>query len=573
MRYSALAGWSIGLWLAACAAQPEAPKPKPRPLPAQTVLRGGSVVTLDAAKPRAQALALKGGKIIAVGSDEEISGYIGPQTQVIELKGNYVVPGLVDAHMHLTGLGLKRFKLDLIGTRTLDEVLARVKKATEKVPPGTWVLGRGWDQNDWQGFKGFPTHKDLDKVSKDHPVVLTRVDGHAIWVNKKALELSKITYRTKSPKGGQIIKKRRRPTGILVDSAMELVRSHIPPPTDEILEKAMLLSQAECLASGLTQVHDMGIEARELEILKKLNQEGKLKLRVYANHWGNIENLAEALKEGPIVPTDPQKDRLTVRGVKLMADGALGSRGAALLEPYHDDPKNQGKLILSEAELSQRVVMAHQAGFQLAIHAIGDRANRLVLDTFRVVLGPKAEKMRPRLEHAQVLAPADLLRLGPEHVIASMQPTHATSDMPWAEERLGPERIKGAYAWQTLLTKGATIAAGSDAPVEDISAVLGLYAAATRTDLLGEPAGGWRAEEALSRQQALAAFTKGAAFASFRENEAGTIKPGFWADLTIVDQDPINAKDEDLAMAQIVYTIIHGEVVYQMPAPAVQASR
>jgi hypothetical protein len=536
---------------------------------ADLVLVGGAVVTMErsASHPAngATAIAIKDGKIARVGSDGEIERWIGPDTKVIGLAGRVAVPGLVDSHMHLEGLGMRRFGVDLVGTASIEEIRAKLRKAIAAAKEGEWIQGRGWDQNDWESFKKkglkFPTAKDLDDISPKNPVVLTRIDGHAIWVNSKAMEAADVTAKTKTKDGGEIIKIKGKPSGIFIDNAIALISEKMPAPTKEQLRAALLLGQKECLSAGLTQVHNMGVGPLELEVLKELDERGELKLRVYGMLDGTIEDLGGLMGGGPLIPSDAGR-RLTVRGVKFFIDGALGSRGALLLEPYSDDKKNSGVSVMQPEVLEARVRSAHALGYQVTTHAIGDRGNRVVLDIYQRVFGGDAARARPRIEHAQVIALEDIPRFGKHSVIASMQPTHATSDMPWAEKRVGKERIAGAYAWRSLMTSGATIAAGSDAPVEDISPVLGLYAAMTRMDEFGSPAGGWRPEERMTPEEALASFTRGGAFASFRENEAGVIREGFAADITVLDRDPLQVTPEELNSVQAVLTIIGGSIEY-----------
>lgn len=527
---------------------------------------GGVVVS--EAHPGASAIAVDEGWIVDIGSDDALAPWIGDDTKVIELGGKTVVPGLVDAHMHLGSLGMARAGLDLVGTDSVEQIKEKVAAAVKEAEPGEWIRGRGWDQNDWEEFarrrRKFPTAKDLDDVSPNNPVVLTRIDGHAIWVNSMAMTAAGVTRRSRV-KGGQVVKVRGRPAGIFIDNAMALIRDKIPPLTGRELEKAMLLAQQECLTAGLTQVHDMGVDALGVETLKKLDADGRLKLRVYAMHDGTVDNLEAVLEAGPMVPEADSDARLTLRGVKLMLDGALGSRGAALLTPYSDDRRNQGQLLMEPEELEKRVRIAADRGFQVATHAIGDRANRIVLDTYARVFGGDAWAKRPRVEHAQVLDPDDISRFGKLGILASVQPTHATSDMPWAEERVGKERILGAYAWQGLLTSSATVAAGSDAPVEDISPVLGLYAAITRKDLFGAPEGGWYATQRMAPEQALRAFTWGGAWASFTEDHRGKIEKGYVGDLTVLSENPLTATEDKLASMQVMLTVIGGEIVHAKP--------
>lgn len=542
---------------------PEPPPPPPAPPRADVVLLVGGAA--PAGQGPVSAVAVQGPRIAAVGTEAELAAWIGPDTRVLHLPGGVVVPGLVDAHMHLMGLGKRRLTLDLAGTRTLAEVKAKVAAAAARATPGAWILGRGWDQNDWSDQQGFPSAEDLDPVSGDHPVALTRVDGHALWVNTAALRRAGVTAKSRPAAGGRVVMKHGIPTGIFVDNAMALIRDHVPAPGAEELRQAVLRAQEECLAAGLTEVHDMGVTLDELAVLRALDAQGALRMRVYAAHDGTAEDLTPALAAPPTLPALDGPHRLTVRAVKFYADGALGSRGAALLEDYSDDAGNQGLLLTDPAVLEARVRSAHAAGYQVATHAIGDRANMAVLDVYRRVFGARAWRARPRIEHAQVLAEVDLPRFGQEGVIASLQPTHATSDMPWAQARLGPERVKGAYAWHSLLTRGATVAAGSDAPVEEVAPLLGLYAAVTRQDRLGLPEGGWRPEEAMSGTEALAAFTTGARWAAFEEERLGRLEAGYLADLTVLSVDPTTASPDAIATAQALLTMVGGEVLYLRP--------
>jgi predicted amidohydrolase YtcJ len=528
----------------------------------------GNVDTLDPTHAKASAVAVKDGHVAAVGSDSELQPWIGAETKVIDLKGRTLVPGLMDSHIHLSGVGMRRFGVDLVGTKSIDEVRGKIRKALADTKKGDWIIGRGWDQNDWESFKKkkqkFPSAKDLDDVSGDHPIMLRRIDGHALWANSKAMQIAGVDHKTKAKPGGEIVKEKNgKPSGIFIDNAMELIAEKAPAPTKDQLKEAVLAAQKECLSDGLVQADDMGIERPELEVLKELDQQGELKLRVYAFLSGSVEDLGALMGEGPIMPKGDS--RLTVRGVKFFVDGALGSRGALLHKPYSDDKKNSGLFVMKPDVLEARMRTASKAGFQIATHAIGDRANQIILDVYDKVYGDEAKKARPRVEHAQVLAPDDIARFAKHGVVASMQPTHSTSDMPWAEQRLGRERIKGAYAWHSLLTSGATIAAGSDAPVEDVSPTLGLYAAVARKDLFGTPEGGWMPEEKMTALEALSAYTHGGAYASFREEEAGRVAKGFVADFTVLDKDPLTASEDDLSGAQVMVTIVAGKVEFAKP--------
>ena len=542
----------------------EAVSPSPPPTPrADLVLRGGRVHTLDSQAPTASAIAIKDGRIVAVGDGDAVKTWIGPQTRMVELSGRTVVPGLVDSHLHLIGLGKRRTELNLVGTTSLEGVLAKLKAAVKNTPANGWVRGRGWDQNDWTDHRGFPSAADLDRVSPKNPVVLTRIDGHALWANSAAMTLAGIDRSTTAPAGGQIVKRRGKPTGIFVDNAMGLILGHVPPYTPEQLEEAILRGQEDCMSAGLTQVHEMGIGPQELAALRKLDNEGRLRLRVYVMIDGALEDLTPYMSAGPEIPSEDH--RLTVRGLKFYMDGALGSRGAALLKPYADARKQTGLFLTAPELLEARIRTAKTHGFQVAVHAIGDRANREVLDIFERVYGRDNGQHRPRIEHVQILSLDDVPRFAELGVIASVQPTHATSDMPWAEKRVGPQRIRGAYAWRSLIDSGARMASGSDAPVEDVSPLLGLYAAITRKDLLGFPKGGWYPSERMRPIEAIASFSAGGAYASFREKEAGRIAPGFVADLTVINKDPLTASEDELASMQAIMTIIGGRVEYAQP--------
>jgi predicted amidohydrolase YtcJ len=552
--------------------------------PAGLIFHGGPIYTMNPAQPQVEAIMVRNGRIERAGDLKTIqASHSSSHVRVIDLAGRTLLPGLTDAHMHLFGLGRATFYIDLVATKSILDIKRKVAEAVSKAKPGQWVRGRGWDQNDWADHQGeFPQAKDLDDVSPDNPVALTRVDGHALWVNSSALKKAKIDASTRSSHGGQIVRQGEQATGVFIDNAMSLVRAKIPAFTREQLKQAALKAQQMCLASGLSQVHDMGVSEEQLSILKELDAAGQLKLRVYAMIDGDSKNLESLFEQKPHHPRS-DKERLTIRGVKFFADGALGSRGAALFEPYEDDPKNKGLILTPVTELERRIRLAKEHGFQVSIHAIGDRGNHTVLDLYEKIFtpgrnfgrdsnkpgrginksGPSPHDYRPRVEHAQVLLLEDIPRFAQLGVIASMQPTHATSDMPWAEKRVGPNRIKGAYAWRSLMTASATIAAGSDSPVESIEPRLGLYAAMTRQDKLGQPEQGWRPSEKMTPNEAVAAFTKHAAWASFREKELGQIKVGFLADMTVLNVDPIKDQASALLNASIEMTVIHGEIVFE----------
>lgn len=477
-------------------------------------------------------------------------------SNVIGVLDGTILPGLTDAHGHLYGLGLALDVVSLVGTESFDEVLARVKERAATTPKGDWILGRGWDQNDWP-VKEFPTAAALDAAIPDHPVFLRRVDGHAAVANSAALRAAGVTKDSKDPDGGRVIRDADgNPTGTFVDAAMDLVEDHIPAPSAAQRKARVLAAANDIAAHGLTEMHDAGIDGDTITAVEQLIDEKKFPIRVYAMLGDNDALLKSWFATGPL---HNYGDHLTVRSVKMYADGALGSRGAALLAPYSDEPGNTGLMLAKPEHLLDVAERARAAGFQVNTHAIGDRGVRNVIDAYSnagVIAGD-----RFRVEHLQVIAPEDVPRLVQHGIIASMQPTHATSDMYWAEKRLGPERIKGAYAWRTVLDAGGRLALGSDFPVEDVNPFFGLYAAVTRQDQKGWPAGGWYPSQKLTLAEAIRGFTKDAAYAAFEEDTRGTIEVGKLADFTIVEGDVYTMPE--LYKAKVRYTIVGGNVVYE----------
>jgi predicted amidohydrolase YtcJ len=513
---------------------------------ADLILRNGDIWTNTGAPVRS--VAVVEGRIAAVGDDAE--KLAGPKTRVIELGGHTVLPALTDAHAHLFGLGMALDQVDLRGCSSPDECAARVKVHADR----EWILGRGWDQNRWDE-KAFPTHAVLDRVVADKPVWLRRVDGHAGWANAKALAMGGVTRATKDPSGGRIERDSKgEPTGVLVDEAMGLVERAMPAPSEAARERMILAAQDAALAQGLTCVHDMGIDETTAGVYRALEKSGKLRIRVYA--FASAGAGERLLAKSP----EPAGPLFTMRAIKLYADGALGSRGAALLAPYTDDPKNTGLVIQPAEEIERVARLALARGWQVGVHAIGDRANRTVLDAYERAGCAVARDHRFRIEHAQVVEPSDIPRFAKLGVIASMQPTHATSDMPWAEARLGKDRLVGAYAWRRFLDAGAHVAFGSDFPVEMVDPTAGLYAAVTRQDAQGQPPGGWLPDQKLTLAEAVRAFTAEAAFAAFQEADRGRVAVGQVADLTIFDR-AIDAKT--LSGAKIALTIVAGRVVFE----------
>src|SRR4051812_37297192 len=505
-------------------------------------------------------LAVRGGRIVYLGDDAGVEKLRGPKTRRIDLAGRAVTPGLIDAHSHLGGLGEALQEGDLTGAPTFDEVGKRVREAAVQAPAGAWVRGRGWDQNRWPG-KQFPTHEALSAAVPDHPVWLTRVDGHAALVNARAMEILKLDAATKDPSGGRYLRDAAgRPTGVLVDNAKGEMASRLPEPGVEELKRALLLASRHCVALGLTTVTDMGIGDSNYRAYDALRREGTLPLRAAVFLGDDEALLAHWFQRGPEI--DPQA-RLTVRGVKLYIDGALGSRGAALIEPYSDDANNLGLLVSTGAHLEDVARRAAGSGFQVAIHAIGDRGGLVALDALERALGGPRPEARFRLEHSQVLRVEDIHRMARLGIIASMQPTHATSDMPWAGDRVGKARLAGAYAWRKVLDAGGRLALGSDFPVESADPRLGLYAAVTRQDLQGNPPGGWLPGERLTREEALKGFTLDAAWSLFLDKEVGSLTTGKRADLVVFARDPMTVPVAEIPKAEIDYTLVDGKVVYQ----------
>jgi predicted amidohydrolase YtcJ len=530
------------------------------------LLVNGVVYTMNDAQPLAQAVAIRGGKIVGVGATDDLRSAF-TADRIVDVEGHAVYPGFTDAHAHMEGLGASLVNINLMDTRSVEEIQRLVAERAAVVPAGTWIRGRAWDQNKWP-IKAFPTHQMLDVVTTEHPVYLKRVDGHAAWVNKEALDIARITRDTPDPEGGKIIRDERgEPTGVLIDNAVDLVEAVMPTPTEAEVREALEKAARECVRLGLTEVHDMGVELDVLSIYKSLIAENKLPLRVYAALAGAGPAWQRYSKQGPEIGANNGK--LTVRALKLYADGALGSRGAALIEPYSDDPSNRGLTLTGSDSLRKIAEAALAAGFQLCVHAIGDRANHIVLNVFDDLFKMDAARMknaRFRIEHAQVLEPADIPRFGRLGIIASMQPTHCTSDMPWAEERLGRERVKGAYAWRSVLESGAIIAGGSDFPVESPNPLYGFYAAITRQDHDGLPPGGWYPEQRMERFEALKAFTVWAAYAAFEENLRGSIEEGKLADIVVLSNDIMKCEPREILTTTVEYTIVGGEIVYAKSA-------
>ncbi len=503
------------------------------------------------------AIAFEGGKVIDVYSDTTFEG--GTGSKIIDGKGKVMLPGLIDAHAHVMGLGNMLMNVDLMGIKSLDKALTHIEEYALENPDLNWIEGRGWNNTHW-GDGDFPTAQDLDKIVSDRPVWLSRVDGHASWANSKAMEIAGITAETKAPDGGKIIRDENgEPTGIFVDEAEDLIDSKIPKPT--IDEQQTILKDAlkYIRSKGLTSVHDAGVDPDTVKIYKKIADQGELTTRIYGMiSW---DSFGELSAQGPMASY--QNDLFSLQSVKIYADGALGSRGAAMIEPYSDDSDNRGLLFNSQDEMNRMVLKAMSEGFQTNVHAIGDRANRQVLNAFENAKDSLGEQgLRNRIEHAQIVSLQDIPRFKELNIIASMQPTHATSDMNMAEDRVGPQRIKGGYAWQTFLDQGTVVASGSDFPVENVNPFYGLYSAITRQDHQGQPEGGWYPSESMSRKQALRSFTLDAAYAAHQEDMLGSLEPGKWADFILVDRDLFEVPAIEVWQTEVLESWVAGEKVY-----------
>jgi predicted amidohydrolase YtcJ len=539
------------------------------------LLENATVYTSAEARPKKLSIVARDGRIAFVGDSAGARRFARPGRR-IDLSGTFVFPGWADAHGHLLGLGKSLEVAQLRGAADAGEAARRIAVLSAKLPQGTWAEGRGWDQNLWPG-KSFPDARDLDAAVADRPVVARRVDGHAVWVNSRALAAAGIGADTADPPGGRILRRADgSPAGVLVDNAMDLLDRVVPAVTPEDFARQIRAAARACVAVGLTQVQDAsGYSPENVAVLEHMAARHELPLRIYATVSPEPASLDAFFRKG--VRVGGGSDFLTVRAIKAYADGALGSRGAALLADYSDEPGQRGLLVTPPERLDEVARQARGKGWQVWIHAIGDRGNRTALDAFRKAAdaipaksGPD-DASRPRIEHAQVIAPDDLPRFGREGVVASVQPTHATSDMPWAEARVGPERIRGAYAWRSLKNGGARLAGGSDFPVESENPLLGFYAAVTRQDVRGEPAGGWRSSEKLTRREALALFTSDAAWAAFEEKSRGRIAPGFAADLTVFRSDPMTVPEKEIPGIATAMTIVDGRIVHppaeSEPAP------
>jgi len=497
--------------------------------------------------PAANSISCADGKITSIGKD--LTGDI-----MIDLEGGVVYPGFMDAHLHLVWYGESMEILDLVGTKSVAEITREVSQAYDG--SDRWIIGRGWDQNDWEIIQ-YPNKESLDKVAVDQPVCLHRIDGHAIWVNSSVLSICGIDRNTADPIGGKIVRDSNgNPTGVFIDNAMDMIKKFVPDNSKKDKRRQIINAVRKLNQFGLTTIHDAGTDIETVNILKELIAEEKLNIRVNAMLNNRPEDYEELLSKGP----DTTNKLLSVHTVKIFFDGAMGSRGAALLEPYADDPKNIGLILTDEKKITEKVTQFNAAGFQAAVHCIGDRANRLALDIFEK-LGN--QNSRNRIEHAQIIHSNDLPRFFELGVVPSMQATHCTSDMYWVDERLGEQRLHEAYPWQSLLQTGSIISGGSDAPVEIPDPLLGIHAAITRQDTSGWPVGGWQPNERMTIDQALASITHWAAYSMFAEYYLGKIKSGYMADFTVLSQDLSSIEPEEIPSVNVQFTIVNGKVVYK----------
>jgi predicted amidohydrolase YtcJ len=528
-----------------------------------TIVHAARIVTMDDARPVAEAMAVDAeGRIVALGTRDELAA-AHPGAARKDFGAATVVPGLIDAHGHLLGYGLSLLDADLVGTRSKANVITRLKAFEKELPDGAWLLGRGWDQNDWpEGEREFPTAADLDAAFPDRPVWLERVDGHAHWGNSAALRAADRDFDgTWQVEGGEIVRRDGKATGVFVDAAAAIIGAKVPPITGDTQQRALRKAFARLLAAGLTSVHDAGTSREVLAMLREFADDGELPIRVNAWADGDAGALADLCRDGLYRHAS---GRLQMRAVKLYSDGALGSRGALLLEDYSDAPGQRGLPVTAVAALEVAMRKAKDCGVQVATHAIGDGGNRAVLDLYQKVLGADAARdHRWRIEHAQVLALTDIPRFHALGVVASMQPTHATSDMPWAERRVGPQRIVGGYAWRKFRDADVRLALGSDFPVERIEPLLGLHAAVARQDAANQPAGGWYANERLTGHEALRGFTLDAAWAGFMDGEIGSLAPGKRADFTVLSQDPVGTPPERLLETRVLATWVDGREAWK----------
>lgn len=546
--------------------------------PADLVIQGGTIYTGNQNNDVAEAIAVTGDKITFVGTETQIRKFISDETNVIDLKGKTMTPGFIEGHGHIMGVGYNELELDLAQIKSFDELIEKVEQAVLKAAPGEWILGRGWHQDKWEVkpdmmVKGFPVHQKLSEISPDNPVFLRHASGHAGFANAKAMELAGVNqlaiekYAKEEGEGGEVIRDQMgNPTGLFNERAMYLIDKHIPDNTPESDQQALDLAIKACLKNGITSFQDAGATRERIDLFHKFKNEGKLGVRLYVMITGMDRDLVyEWFRKGPEI--DSVAGLLTIRSIKLNCDGALGSRGAWLLQPYTDRPDFSGMATLSMDTVMKTSVEALAHGFQVCSHAIGDRANREILDRYEISFRENVDKAadhRFRIEHAQHIDPIDIQRFGKLGVIAAMQAIHMSSDRPWAIERLGEKRIKeGAYMWRSLLDSGTKIVNGTDAPVEPLNPIPSFYASITRKTLQGKPEGGYEPEQKMTRQQALRSYTLDAAYGAFEEKLKGSIEAGKLADFTVFSHDIMKIPEDQILGTEILMTIIGGKVVYE----------
>ncbi|MFN3840525.1 MAG: amidohydrolase [Cyclobacteriaceae bacterium] len=543
---------------------------------ADLIIYGGRIYTVNDKQPVVEAVVVRGDKIEFVGTEKEAMRFKGEKTQLINLTGKTMTPGLIEGHGHLMGVGYNELNLDLMDVKSYDELVMRVKEAAAKAQPGQWILGRGWHQDKWdvkpeRTVKGFQTHQKLSEATPNNPVFLRHASGHAAMANAKAMEIAGVNQLSKDQtgktdvEGGEVIRDESgNPTGIFNERAMTLISRHIPEDDESRDQQALELAIQACWRNGITSFHDAGTSRENIELYKEFKARGKLGVRLYVMLTGWDRDLIyEWMRRGPEIDPD---NRLTIRAIKLNCDGALGSRGAWLLEPYADRPDFYGMATLSMDTVLTTSRAALKAGFQVCSHAIGDRANREILDRYERAFteNPSVRDHRFRIEHAQHLHPSDIPRFGKLGVIPAMQAIHMSSDRPWAIDRLGEKRIKeGAYMWQSLLKSGAVVVNGTDAPVEPLNPIPSFYASVTRKTLKGEPDGGYEPEEKMTREQALRSYTLDAAFGAFEEKSKGSIEVGKLADFTVFSSDLMTVPEKEILNTEVVMTLVGGRVVYQ----------
>jgi predicted amidohydrolase YtcJ len=540
--------------------------------PADLVLRNGKIVTMNPAQPTVQAIAMRGERISGLGADQASGAWIGPNTKVIDLHGMTAIPGFIEGHGHFTGVGEFRMGLDLREARTWNDIVDQVARAVKQAKPGEWIIGRGWHQSKWASapapnVEGFPLHASLDKVSPDNPVLLTHASGHATFVNGKALEVAGITAKTANPPGGEILKDASgNPTGLLRERASGLVsrarteaeNRRTPAQRAEVLNRAIKLAIDESLSKGITTFEDAGSPFTTVDVLKKMAENHELRLRIWMMLRMPNEQLAPKLDQYRTIGAGG--DYFTVRAIKRAIDGALGPRGAWLLEPYVDKPDSSGLNTDDPADIRKTAELAIAHGYQLCVHAIGDRANRETLDIFEETFKahPDKKDLRWRVEHAQHLNAADIPRFGKLGVIAAMQGIHCTSDAPYVLERLGPKRAEeGAYVWQKLMKTGAVVGNGTDAPVEDVSPLASFYASVSRKLKDGSR---FYPDQRMSREEALKSYTLNNAYAAFEEKLKGSLETGKLADITVLSKDIMTIPEDDIMTTDVVYTIVGGKM-------------